>query len=179
MTKVGEVVKVTGVAKNPRLEDRTSALAQKAKDILARAGNCAQASFAVLQEEFHLDGAQVLKALTPFPGIALRGETCGAVTGCLMAIGLVYGRDNLDDWKAYLASLPPSRRFCRRFEEQNGSTACAAVLEAKLGRKFDLADRLEAMQYAAAGGPRACGEVIASAVQIAAEIIDKRTSQSG
>jgi len=54
-----------------------------------------------------------LKALTPFPGIALRGETCGAVIGPLMAIGLVYGRDDLGDWKGYLASLPPSRRFCR------------------------------------------------------------------
>lgn len=155
-------------------EDRTSALAQEARDTLARSGNCAQTSFAVLQKEFHLDGGQVLRALTPFPGIALRGETCGAVVGCLMAIGLVYGRDKLDDWKAYLASLPPSRRFCRRFEERHGTTACATILEAKLGRRFNLADQLEALQYVAAGGPKACGEVIASAVEIAAEIISRK-----
>lgn len=155
-------------------EGRTIERAQKAKDILARSGNCAQTSFAVLQEEFHLDGQQILKALTPFPGIALRGETCGAVVGCLMAIGLVHGRDKLEDWKAYLASLPPSRRFCRRFEEQHGTTACATILEAKLGRRFDLADRGEALQYVAAGGPKVCGEVIASAVQIAAEIINRK-----
>ena len=158
----------------PSLDHATTVLAQKARDTLARSGNCAQTCFAVLQQEFQLDGGQVLKALTAFPGIALRGETCGAVVGCLMAIGLVYGRDKLDDWKAYLASLPPSRRFCRRFEEQHGTTACATILEAKLGRRFNLADRLEALQYVAAGGPKACGEVIASAVQIAAEIINKK-----
>lgn len=155
-------------------EDRSSERAQKAKDILARSSNCAQTSFAVLQEEFNLDGEQILKALTPFPGIALRGETCGAVVGCLMAIGLVYGRDKLDDWRGYLASLPPSRRFCRRFEELHGTTACSTILEAKLGRRFDLADRDEAFQYAAAGGPKVCGEVVASAVQIAAEIINRK-----
>ena len=154
-------------------EDRLSALAQEVRDTLALSGNCAQTSFAVLQQEFGLDGETILKALTPFPGIALRGETCGAVTGCLMAIGLVYGRDKLDDWKGYIASLPPSRRFCRRFEEAHGSTSCAKLLEAKLGRRFNLADRGESLEYVAVGGPQACSEIITSAVQIAAEIIRK------
>lgn len=156
-------------------EDKTLERTQKAKDLLTRSGNCAQTSFAVLQEEFNLDGGQILKALTPFPGIALRGETCGAVIGCLMAIGLVYGRDSLDDWKGYLASLPPARRFCRRFEEQHGSTMCASILEARLGRKFNLADREESFQYVAAGGPAACGEIIASSVHIAAEVIHRKS----
>ncbi len=155
-------------------EGKTIERAQKVKGLLARSGNCAQTSFAVLQEEFNLDGKQILRALTPFPGIALRGETCGAVVGCLMAIGLIYGRDNLDDWKEYLASLPPSRRFCRRFVEQNGSTACSAILEAKLGRPFDLADREQAFQYAASGGPKVCEGIIASGVQIAAEVINRK-----
>ena len=113
-------------------EDRLNKRTQKVTETLDRSKNCAQTSFAVLQEEFDLEGGPILKALTPFPGIALRGETCGAVIGCLMAIGLVYGRDDLDDWKGYLASLPPSRRFCRRFEEEHGSTACADLLETKL-----------------------------------------------
>ena len=155
-------------------EERLSALAQGVTDTLALSGNCAQTSFAVLQQEFGLEGGTILKALTPFPGIALRGETCGAVAGCLMAIGLVYGRDELDDWKGYIASLAPSRRFCRRFEEAHGSTSCAHLLEAKLGRRFNLADSGESLEYVAAGGPQACGEIITSAVQIAAEIIVKK-----
>lgn len=153
-------------------EDRQTRLAQNVKEILAQSGNCAQTSFAVLQEEFDLDGGQILRALTPFPGIALRGETCGAVTGCLMALGLVFGRDELDDWRGYIASLPPTRRFCRRFEEQHGSTACAAILREKLGRTYDLADRAEALEYATSGGPQACEEVVAGAVRIASTLIE-------
>jgi C_GCAxxG_C_C family probable redox protein len=57
-------------------------------------GNCDQTTFLTLRDEFDLEGDEVLKALTPFPGIALRGETCGAVTGGLMILGLVYGRDH-------------------------------------------------------------------------------------
>ncbi len=148
-----------------------SALAQGARDTLARSGNCAQTSFAVLQEEFNLDGGGVLRALTPFPGIALRGETCGAVVGCLMALGLVFGRDDLGDWKGYIGSLPSARRFCQRFEEEYGSTACAGVLETKLGRAFNLADRAESAEYLAAGGAQQCAEVVAGAVQVAAEAI--------
>ena len=154
-------------------EDRLSKLNQKVTKTLDRSKNCAQTSFAVLQEEFDLEGGPILKALTPFPGISLRGETCGAVIGCLMAIGLVYGRDDLDDWKGYLASLPPSRRFCRRFEEEHGSTACADLLETKLGHRYDLANRVDALKYAATGGKKTCGKIIASAIEIAAEIIMK------
>jgi C_GCAxxG_C_C family probable redox protein len=152
-------------------EDRAQ-LRQRVHDTLAVSGNCAQTSFAVLEQHFDLEGDAILKALTSFPGVALRGETCGAVTGCLMAIGLVQGRDRLDDRKGYLAALVPARRFCRRFEEANGSTACGSLLEAKLGRCFDLADRGDARDYLAAGGPLVCSELIADAVEIAAELLE-------
>jgi len=126
-----------------------------------------------LQDEFGLEGGAILKALTPFPGIALRGETCGAVTGGLMTIGLIYGRDkeNLNNWQAYLDSLPPSRKFCRRFENEFGSTMCADIIEAKFGRRFDLADPVEAMQWMNCGALEKCGSVIGKGVCIVAEII--------
>jgi C_GCAxxG_C_C family probable redox protein len=156
-------------------QDRMDVLARNSIDTLERSGNCAQTSFAVLQEEFGLDGRQILRALTPFPGIALRGETCGAVVGSLMALGLVFGREDLSDWDGYIASLPVARRFCRRFEKENSSTACGSILEAKLGKKFNLADAGEATEYLSAGGREVCGAVIISAVQIAAELIRRKT----
>ncbi len=39
-------------------EDRLAALAQKARDTLAQCGNCAQTSFAVLQQEFNQPGGR-------------------------------------------------------------------------------------------------------------------------
>jgi len=66
-------------------EEIYSQLEQKVKEYLKISGNCAQTSFLALQEQFGLDDGSILKALTVFPGIALRGETCGAVVGSLMA----------------------------------------------------------------------------------------------
>ena len=162
------------MGKNPSSTDEDNPLVSKVKEILMESGNCAQTSFVVLQEEFDLEGDQVLRALTPFPGIALRGETCGAVIGSLMALGLEFGRDDLSDWRGYIGSLPSARRFCMRFEEENGSTDCASILVEKLGRNYDLADKTEALEYATSGGPDACSEVVASAVQIASEAIRKK-----
>jgi C_GCAxxG_C_C family probable redox protein len=155
-------------------ENLPSGISFRAKALLLESGNCAQTSFAILNEEHDLDGAQILKALTPFPGIALRGETCGAVIGSLMALGLVYGRDDLKDFKGFIGSLPPARRFCARFEELNGSTSCSAILQEKLGRAYNLADRVESMEYATSGGPDACAEVVVGAVEIASEGISKK-----
>ena len=54
-------------------------------------GYCSQASFATLQEKLSIecDAPSFIKALRPFPGIALRLETCGAVSGSLIALGLI------------------------------------------------------------------------------------------
>jgi C_GCAxxG_C_C family probable redox protein len=155
-----------------------SVMLDRAKELLLESGNCAQTSFAILNEEFNLGGEQILKALTPFPGIALRGETCGAVIGSLMALGLVFGRDDLSDWKGYIGSLPSARRFCRQFEEENGSTACAAILQEKLGRNFDLADQVQALEYASEGGPEACSKVVTSAIMIASKGLAKKRKQA-
>ena len=148
-------------------------LERKAIENLTLCGNCAQTTFLTLQEQFDLEDGAILKALTPFPGIALRGETCGAVTGSLMALGLIYGRDkeHLNDWQAYLKSLPPTRRFCRRFEEELGSTMCGDIVEAEYGQRFDLADPVDAMQWMNCGALDRCGAVIGKGVRIAANII--------
>jgi len=154
-------------------QDVLERLEKKAKENLAICGNCAQTAFLTLMDEFQMDADEILKALTPFPGIALRGETCGAVTGSLMALGLEFGRDrkNLDDWQAYIYSLPPSRKFCHLFESELGSTMCSEIVADKFGRRFDLADPVEAMHWFSCGAHDKCGQVISKGVCIAAKII--------
>jgi C_GCAxxG_C_C family probable redox protein len=140
---------------------------------LAMSGNCAQTAFIALMDEFQMEGEQILKGLTAFPGIALRGETCGAVSGCLMALGLEFGRgrENLDNWQAYINSLRPSRKFCHCFTNELGSTMCGEIVADKFGRQFDLADPVEAMEWLNCGAHKLCSEVISNGVCIAATII--------
>lgn len=138
---------------------------------MALSGHCAQTSFSVLDEQFNLDGGATLKALTPMPGIALRGETCGAVIGCLMALGLVFGRDDLGDSSGFFNSIPPAREFCRRFESQVGGTNCHEILESDLGQSLDLSKQVDFQKYLECGGVESCTELIRKGVRIAADII--------
>jgi len=149
-------------------------LDEKAAKYLAISMNCAQTSFIVLKEQFNLDDGAILKALTPFPGIALRGETCGAVIGSMMALGLLYGRETLDDQQGFLASLSPARTFCYRFEKELGSTMCGDILEAKFGKRYNLADPAQVAEWQGAGALDKCMAVVKIAVRIAAEIITEK-----
>jgi C_GCAxxG_C_C family probable redox protein len=147
---------------------------ERAKEILNISGNCAQSSFAALQEHFHLDSKDILKALTPFPGLALRGEACGAVVGSLMALGLVFGRDELNNQRGYLVSLSSARKFCTEFENQFGSTSCGEILQNKMGKSYNLSDPKESKEYLIDGGKDICGEVVAQAVRYALQLIEKK-----
>ena len=148
-------------------------LDQQVDQFMQQSHHCAQSSFLALKEIFGLKGEQVVKALTPMPGIAERGETCGAVTGPLMALGLIYGRDihQLDNWDTYQESLIPAGIFCSRFEEEYGTTLCHVVQEGKFGRCFRLTDPGELQEFQNAGATEKCSEVVRAAVHMAAEVI--------
>jgi C_GCAxxG_C_C family probable redox protein len=148
-------------------------LDQKADQYMQLSHHCAQSSFLALKEQFGLNGEHVVKALTPMPGIAERGETCGAVTGPLMALGLIYGRDlhHLDDWDTYQESLVPTGHFCELFEKEFGTTLCHKVQEGKFGRFYRLTDPGELQEFQNEGATEKCSEVVRAAVHMAAEII--------
>ena len=148
-------------------------LDQQVDQYMQQSHHCAQSSFMALKEIFGLQGEQVVKALTPMPGIAERGETCGAVTGPLMALGLIYGRDihQLDNWESYQKSLVPAGGFCDLFEEEFGTTLCHEVQEGKFGRCFRLTDPGELQEFQNAGATEKCSEVVRKAVHLAAGII--------
>jgi len=55
--------------------------------------NCSQSVLSVFAEDFGMKKDCCLRLASPFgSGIARRQETCGAVTGALMVIGLKYGK---------------------------------------------------------------------------------------
>lgn len=153
--------------------DVRSQLENKISEILPISGNCAQTSFLVLEEVLNIEGGEVFKALTPFPGIALRGETCGAVAGSLMVIGLMLGRgrEEMGDWSAYLRSLRPARKFCFKFESKFGSLQCGDIVEKEFGRRFNLANPAESMEWLSCGAVEKCGRVILEASEIVFGII--------
>ena len=56
--------------------------------------SCAQSVLSAFANQFGLPVQTALKLASPFGGgIARRGETCGAVTGALLVLGLARGAD--------------------------------------------------------------------------------------
>lgn len=138
---------------------------------LADTQNCAQSTFFALEQHFNLEGGPMLKALSPFPGIALRGETCGAVTGGMLALGLIFGADEASEDLS--AAYGPAREFCHRLEEAKGSLQCSELLEQGIGKSIDFTSPIELRDYSASNGPAFCAGIVKTAVQIAAEIIER------
>jgi len=148
-------------------------LDQKVDQFMQISYNCAQSSFLALEEQFGLDGDQILKALTPLSGIAERGETCGALIGPLMIMGLIYGRDknHLNNWDMYRNSLLPSGKFCRLFEQEYGSTMCHDIQKVRFGKSYELTTPEDLRAFQEADATTHCSAVVRKAVRIAAEII--------
>ena len=133
-------------------------------------GTCSQTSFYALNEVFTLNAEEFVKALASMPGIALRGETCGAVIGSLVAIAMIYEEEIFDEERKRL-SHEPSYRFCAEFEKEYGSTRCRDVIEHVTGKK-DTIDKPEDYQPLGTEGVYYhCPAIIKKAVHLAAEIM--------
>lgn len=135
-----------------------------------------------LQEELGLGDLQSFKAATALGGgVARRGETCGALIGALMALGLAVGRERMEDTQQYHQAMVPalelSRRFQQELQAQFGfsaplpTTLCRDIQIRIYGRAFDLADPAGLQAFLDAGGhsPKGCPKVCAVAARVAAE----------
>lgn len=155
----------------PGRDERLERLAAAAGERLKEYSSCAQGTLLALQEEFGLGNAETLRAATAMPGIALRGETCGAVVGALMALGLAFGREKADDYPAMLKTIAAGRRLCEQFERRFGGCSCSEVQRRVLGRSFDLADAGEALEFARAGAQEKCRAPAEFAARVAGRLI--------
>ncbi|MFW6147602.1 MAG: C-GCAxxG-C-C family protein [Thermodesulfobacteriota bacterium] len=133
---------------------------------------CTRSVLYALQSHLHLGDGQALRASTALAaGVARMGETCGAVTGGIMGIGLILGREDLADIKAYRDSMQASYEMYGRFKEELGSTLCFEIQKGVLGRSFDFKKDDEAEQWYKSGGLEICPMVCAIAARIAGDII--------
>jgi C_GCAxxG_C_C family probable redox protein len=88
----------------------------------ARGFNCAQAVFSAFAEEAGVSNELALKLTAPLgAGMGRAGETCGALSGALLALGLRYGSDR-PGGKEEMYRL--ARAFIEQFRAQHGTLLC-------------------------------------------------------
>ncbi len=135
---------------------------------------CSQSTLAALMEAFGLGGRDMLRAATAFAGgVVRRGNVCGALSGGLMMIGHLAGRDDLQMTEQYQRGMGYADKLCRRFEDAYGSIVCREIQQRKYGRTFDLRreeDR-EALHAIMAKDPEACQAVTRDAARWAGEVV--------
>lgn len=87
--------------------------------------SCSQAIFSTYAEQLGLDKQTALKISGTFGGgMAAMGDTCGAVTGAFMVIGLKCGKSKPDDDDAKQKSYSLCRNFVEKFKARHGSIVC-------------------------------------------------------
>jgi len=92
--------------------------------------NCSQSVLTPFGTEFNLSADECLKIATAFGGgMGRQQQTCGAVTGALMAIGLKYGKGINDDEVKKQFTYSKTREFFEEFIKLHGSTNCRELLD--------------------------------------------------
>lgn len=99
---------------------------------------CSQPLVSALIEAFGVGGPDMLRISSVFAGgLARRGETCGALTGGLIMIGFLVGRDELEMWEQYVRGMGYANKLCQNFEKHFATIRCAEIQKANFGKSFD------------------------------------------
>lgn len=130
--------------------------------------NCSQAVFSAYTEEFGIEKEQALKIACAFGGgMARMGDTCGVVTGAMMAIGLKYGKSKAEDDAARDKTYSTVKDFVNEFKMRNSSIVCRELLGFDLNNSEEMAAFKEKNP-----GVNPCPKFVKDAVEILDKIFE-------
>ncbi len=131
--------------------------------------NCAQAVALAFREETGVDESALARATVALGGgLGRLRETCGAVSGSAVVLGLVFPEKGKSEIYGLVQTL------ARRFKEENGSYNCGELLTGA-GVHTDTSPAAEA-RNAAYYKKRPCADLVASAADILADLIAEQRS---
>jgi C_GCAxxG_C_C family probable redox protein len=107
------------------MSDRVEIAVQRFREGL----NCSQAVLSAFADDFDLPPKLALRVAAPFGGgIARTGETCGAVTGALMVLGLRFGATVATDKETKERMYSIAQEFLAQFKRRHSSVLCRELL---------------------------------------------------
>lgn len=139
-------------------------------------GNCPQCMLATMDDIFGIKGDDAFKSGTGLAGGGgLAGDgTCGALTGGIMAVGLIVGRDKegFHSGKRGIKAYKAAKKLHDAFVEEFGSVICRDVQKKIFGRSFNLWDRDDYREFEKMGGHTdKCPDVVGKTARWTADII--------
>ncbi|MDA3816362.1 MAG: C-GCAxxG-C-C family protein [Prolixibacteraceae bacterium] len=92
--------------------------------------SCSQSVFTAFAPDLGLSVDNSLKVACAFgAGMGRQQQTCGAVTGALMAMGLKYGKGINDNDDKKLHTYAKTELFIEKFIDKHGSINCRELLD--------------------------------------------------
>jgi len=130
---------------------------------------CSQAILSVYGDELGLDRETAMKLAAGFGGgMAGTGQTCGAVTGALVVIGLAKGHVKAKAKAEKAQTYQAVQRFMRAFEESHGTVNCTDLLGHDLGDPEGYPKAKESGLFTSA-----CPKYVESAAKILEQVLDQ------
>ncbi|MHC4925786.1 MAG: C-GCAxxG-C-C family protein [Planctomycetota bacterium] len=141
---------------------------QQAVKLFDEGFSCSQSVLAAFADMFDVDLQAALKIASGFGGgMGQMSETCGALTGAMMVLGLKYGTDNPTDKTAKLQNYRKVRELSAEFKLRAGSQTCRDLLG------FDMSTADGQLAAKQPGAFHDCPDY----VRIAAEIVQEMMEQ--
>ena len=112
---------------------------EKSADMLGNGFHCSQCVLSHCAQRLGMDAKQALRLAAGLGGGCFHGGTCGAVTGAVMTLGLVYGFDEPNSAEKDACLVEKVHEFEDRFEKAQGALSCKELLGG-----YDMADPADA-----------------------------------
>ncbi len=172
----------TKMAKKDSKEEVLNRVERRAAAYEYEYHGCTQCVLLALQQEFNLPGGSAALKAAGFwaAGTARMGNMCGALTGTMLALGLLAGRERIEDplygeeideTSGQPRRLEFARASFRRFVQEFGSWICRDIQISQFGRSFDLHNPKDNEEFEKASGHETCSKVVGKAARLAAETI--------
>lgn len=132
-------------------------------DMIFHSGfNCCQSVFGAYASDFGMSEDEAFKLSCGFGGgMGRTKNTCGAVTGAVMAISMKYGKFRQEDTEAKDLTYQKVRDFINEFIKENGSDNCYKLIG------YDLLNADEKKEFIAKDlHIKICRKAVLSAVEI-------------
>jgi C_GCAxxG_C_C family probable redox protein len=159
--------------KSPRKRSKqtdTKMINGKAEDAVSlfnKGFACSQSVLAAYAPSLDLETGSALPIAEAFAGGMGMAETCGAVTGALMVIGLKHGRVQADDFESKQKTRYLVKEFMNKFKNHHGSIYCKTLLNVDISTDegLELAKKKDLFKIH-------CPKFVRDAVEILETIID-------
>jgi C_GCAxxG_C_C family probable redox protein len=103
---------------------------ETALDFFSKDFNCSQSVLYCFSDILNTDKDTLLKIATGFgAGTGRTQQTCGAVNGAVMVIGLLYGRGEHDEKDKQEDVYSKVQLFLKKFQEQFSTISCFEILD--------------------------------------------------